>query len=234
MATTLSPLPPFPGIRSEGIEFLRGLREHNEREWFKPRKQTYEDELKGPLRCLVADVARRLDRENVPLTGDPSGSTFRIYRDVRFSNNKAPYKTHVSCVFTRSGSKKDDGVLYVHIEPANSYVAVGFYRKKAKFLRPVRQAIVGEPERFFRMQQQLEANGLTLTHGGNPLKGMPNGFHAHRDSDLADVLRWQSYLVRRPVDDAALDDPTFSEFVVAMGRDGLPLLEYVWQAHERE
>ena len=99
-------LPPFPGFREEAFAFLRDLRQHNERDWFKPRKATYDDELLWPARCLIGELAEALPRAGVPLTGTPKKAPFRIYRDTRFSKNKDPYKTHLGLVLSRDGTKK--------------------------------------------------------------------------------------------------------------------------------
>lgn len=231
--TDLMEYPPFPGFRDEAFKFLRQLDKNNERDWFKPRKDTYVDELRGPLECLIADVARRMHDEELLLTGDPKKSRFRIYRDTRFSNDKRPYKTNVGCVFDRSGRKKKNGVVYVHVEPGNSFLAGGFYQPEVKYLRPVRERIARSPAVFFDLLQRMEENGLPIHSRGDTLTGMPRGFSQYKDDeDLAETLRMKHYLVTREVDDDALQTPDFAEEVVHMGRDALPLLEFVWDAAE--
>lgn len=228
--TDLAALPPFPGFRDEAFAFLRGLKENNRRDWFKARKEVYEDELKGPLECLIADAARRMREENLPLTGNPTESRFRIYRDVRSTDDKRPYKTHVSALLTRTGAKSENGVVYIHIEPGGSFLAAGFYRPRAAYLRPVREAMLRDPEAFRDMLQAMEANGLPVTPDGNTLTGMPQGFAEHRSSEIEEHLRWKTYLVRRDVEDEATQTPGFTEDVVQMARDSRPLLRYVWAA----
>jgi uncharacterized protein (TIGR02453 family) len=222
--------PPFPGFSDAALAFLRALRDHNERPWFKARKAVYEDELKAPFELLIADVARRLDRADLPLTGDPKGSRFRIYRDTRFSDDKRPYKTHLGAVFSRSGAKDDDGVVYVHVEPGGAFFAAGFYQPSAKFLRPVRQAMTAAPEAFHRMLDAMAARDLPVTPDGSTLTGMPRGFAGHRDNPIAEHLRWTRFLARRDVSDEALHSPALAEAVVTFTRDALPLLRYVWHA----
>lgn len=225
-------LPPFPGFGGEAFAFLRALEQNNRRAWFKARKDTYEAEVKGPLECLVADVARRLHSAGLPLTGDPKRSPFRIYRDLRFTDDKRPYKSHASALFDRSGEKAQNGVVYVHVDPGASFLAAGFHRPKASYLRPVRRAIVEEPARFYAMLDDMDANGLPVDPGQETLTGMPRGFSKYRDTELAEHLRWKAYLARRSVSDEELKAPAFAEQVVAMTRDSLPLLEYVWGAHD--
>jgi len=220
--------PPFPGLRDEAFDFLRALAANNRRDWFKPRKAMYEDELKGPLECLIADVARRMAEANLPLTGDPKRSRFRIYRDTRFSNDKRPYKTNLGAVFDRSGRKDKPGMVYVHIEPEGSFLAAGFYQPAVKYLYPVRQAIADDSARFEAMLDTMEARNLPVGPGGDTLTGMPRGFAEYRDTPIADYLQWKNYLVRRDVPDEALRRPDFTDAVVEMAHASLPLLKFVW------
>lgn len=222
--------PPFPGLREEAFDFLRALADNNRREWFKARKATYEDEVKGPMECLIADAARRMAGEDLPLTGDPKRSRFRIYRDTRFSNDKRPYKTNLGVVFDRSGKKKSPGVVYVHVEPGACFLAAGFYHPEVKYLRPVRQSIVDDPDGFERMLATMDERGLPVGPGDDMLTGMPRGFSDYRDTPIADYLRWENYLVRRSVDDDALKQPSFTDDVIEMARASQPLLRYVWRA----
>lgn len=221
--------PPFPGFTPEGLQFLRNLKENNDREWFKPRKAIYDDHLLDPARCLVADFARRAPERDLPLTGDPKRSLFRIYRDTRFSKNKAPYKTHIGLVLSRSGGRKEDGKLYVHIEPGASFVAGGFWRLDPKPLRAVRTRIADAPGAWLDAVAQAEAAGLTVS-AGDPLTRMPRGFEDHAESDVAEWIRARFLSARRSVTDDALLDPAFTETVLDIAAGALPVLEFGWEA----
>ena len=179
-------LPPFPGFRDDAFQFLRDLREHNERDWFKPRKATYDDELLWPARCLVGELAEALPRAGVPLTGNPRKAPFRIYRDTRFSKNKAPYKTHLGLVLSRDGTKKAPGALYVHAEPDGCFLAAGFWQPESPLLRRMRERMINEPDEWLRLAAEAEEAGLSLGHGpAGTLKRMPRGFEEHKDAPVA-------------------------------------------------
>ena len=220
-------LPPFPGFRPEAFAFLRDLAQHNDRDWFKPRKALYEDEVLWPLRCLVADAGQRTAAQGLNLTGDPKQSVFRIYRDTRFSKDKLPYKTHAGAVLSRTGSRKENGVVYVHVQPERCFLGAGFWHPEMPVLRAWRARMVGHPEDFVHLTETLAANGLTL-ETNDTLKRMPRGFEPYADAPLAEQLRWQSFLVTQPVPDEALQTPAFADTVVAFAQAAHPLLAYGW------
>ena len=86
----------FTGFKPAGQRFLGALQRNNDREWFARNKETYETELRAPLAALVEEMDVRLAAFSPEIVGDPKRSLFRIHRDVRFSNDKSPYKTNVA------------------------------------------------------------------------------------------------------------------------------------------
>lgn len=228
----MSPLdapPPFPGFRDTAFAFLRRLADNNERDWFKARKETYEEEVKAPLELLLADGARRLEREGLPLTARPSTSRFRIHRDLRFTDDKTPYKTNVGGVFDRSGEKEANGVVYVHVEPDHCFLAAGFYKPSVSYLRPVRRRIAEQPEQFAEMLDTMKTHGLPVDSMDDTLTGMPQGFSDYRDDEGAPYLKWKHYLTRRSFPDEALQSPSFTDEIVRLTREALPLFQFVWE-----
>jgi len=219
--------PPFPGFRPEAFAFLGDLALHNDRDWFKARKATYEDEVQWPLRCLVVDAAREAGRLQIPLTGDPKHSLFRIYRDTRFSKTKVPYKTSAGAVLSRSGSRKDSGVLYIHFEPGRSFLGAGFWQPESKQLRRWRSRIVEAPDAFRTMVDQVKAGGMEMDPE-DKLKRLPRGFEAYTEADFAPFLKWKSLVAYRKVPDEALHSPAFTAEVVQAMQTALPLLEFGW------
>jgi len=109
--------PSFPGFATADLAFLTGLAAHNDREWFTANRAVYDERLKPALAALIEALNTAFAARDLPLAGDPKKSVFRIHRDVRFSKDKRPYKTHVSATLTRDGQKLSPGLLYVHIEP---------------------------------------------------------------------------------------------------------------------
>jgi uncharacterized protein (DUF2461 family) len=109
--------PSFPGFAAPDLAFLTGLAAHNDREWFTAHRAVYDERLKPTLSALIDALNGAFAARDLPLAGDPKKSVFRIHRDVRFSKDKRPYKTHVSATLTRDGQKLSPGLVYVHIEP---------------------------------------------------------------------------------------------------------------------
>ena len=109
--------PSFPGFAAADLAFLTGLAAHNDREWFTANRAVYDERLKPTLSALIDALNGAFAARDLPLAGDPKKSVFRIHRDVRFSKDKRPYKTHVSATLTRDGQKLSPGLVYVHIEP---------------------------------------------------------------------------------------------------------------------
>ena len=223
-------LAPFPGLTPDAFTFLRQLKRNNDREWFRPRKEVYDEELLEPMRMLVSDLSRRLPETGLPLSGDPRRAVFRIYRDTRFSKNKAPYKTHVAAVLSRDGDKRAPGALYVHVEPGASRIAGGFWRADKDFLGHWRARLAADPDTFLQLVEDAQAAGLTLGTSGSTLTRMPRGFDDQRDNAAADYFRWKGGFSasREDVADDDVQSPTFADTVVETARALAPLLEYGW------
>lgn len=228
MSSSIYEYPPFPGFSDDGLAFLRDLPANNDRDWFEERRSVYEDEVRLPLKFLIADVARRLKDTDLPLTGHPNTSRFRIYRDLRFTDDNRPYKTNVGAVFDRSGEKDTNGVLYVHVEPKTSFVAVGFYQPSVSYLKPIRQAMAEDPERFHTMRRAMDEQDLPVTSMDDTLTGMPRGFSDYRDAEIAPYLKWKHMVAQASYPDDALQSPDFAAEVAHVAQAGRPLLEYVW------
>src|SRR3954471_9240811 len=115
----------FTGFRPEAIQFLVDLAANNDRSWFQPRKAEYEALLKEPLEGLCVALDEEFRARRLPLRADPGRSPFRIYRDVRFSKDKSPYKTHVAASFGWAGDGDDDAPGRSHAD--NVHASGGYF-----------------------------------------------------------------------------------------------------------
>ncbi|MFI5208149.1 MAG: DUF2461 domain-containing protein, partial [Gemmatimonadales bacterium] len=167
------------------LTFLRGLKSHNDRPWFEAHRAGYEAVVKGPMLELIEEMDVRLARFSPEIIGDTRRSMFRIYRDIRFSNDKSPYKTHASCWFYhRDGSRAvgreaagGGAGFYFQIAPGNSFLGGGMWMPPREALLKLRDAIADDPKQFTRI---VADPALVRRFGGLDdeamLKRTPRGF----------------------------------------------------------
>jgi len=223
----------FAGFRPAAFAFFEGLAEHNDPAWFKPKKTVYETEVVAPFRALIEAVGDALRGAAVPLIGDPARGIFRIYRDVRFSPDKRLYKTHQGAVLTRSGNKRDPGLLYLHLAPGESMVAAGFWHPEPPLLSRLRRAIVGDPAEFLAIAEALAAAGSPLASDAR-LSRPPRGFDLAADDPVAGYVCWKSFTAHARLGDAEMQSPDLVDRIVGFARLALPLLEWGWAATDDE
>jgi len=107
----------FAGFSARDLDFLTGLAANNDKTWFTAHRAAYDDGLKPAMGALIAALNTAFAARDLPFEGEAKKNIFRIHRDVRFSKDKRPYKTHVSASLTREGDKMAPGMVYVHVEP---------------------------------------------------------------------------------------------------------------------
>ena len=220
------PLAPFTGFSAAGLNFLRGLDANNEKPWFEANRAIYENEMRAPFASLIAEIAADLSASGLKLQGDPRRALFRLNRDVRFSADKRPYKTHAGAAMTRSGEKLAPGVLYIHIDPAGSFVAAGFFRPDPDVLKPLRDGLIANAAMWARVTKTLSGQGLDLVRE-DVLRNAPRGF-GDVPAALDEDIRLKSWIVRRDLPAALLRTADLVQEIAAFGRDAAPLLKFGW------
>jgi uncharacterized protein (TIGR02453 family) len=223
----------FAGFRPAAFAFFNDLRRHNDPAWFKPRKALYEAEVLAPFRDLIVAVTATLGQAGSPLVGDPGRGIFRIYRDVRFSPDKRLYKTHAGAVLTRSGGRRDPGVLYIHVAPGESMVAAGFWHPEPPLLARLRRAVLGDPEGFLAIAGGLAAAGCPLS-SDERLSRPPRGYEAAKGTPVADYVGWKSFTSHRMLSDGEMQSPTLVDHIADFAHAMRPLLEWGWMAADDE
>jgi uncharacterized protein (TIGR02453 family) len=221
----------FSGFDPKALRLLAALAKHNDRAWFAPRKARFESELLAPLVVLVEDATVALTRAKIPIGGDRKRSIFRIYRDVRFSSDKSPYKTHVSAYLSYDGGRKTPGGIYIHIQPKESFLSIAFYRIEKPMLARWRASMAADPARFTRVLRALEKHRLRLIppeDDEDSLARMPRGFEAHASSPLAPYFRLRNFCTHVDLDDREVTSPTLLARIVDLARAAKPLLEFGW------
>lgn len=211
--------------------FLRELAANNRREWFKANKQRYEDAVLEPaldfieaFRPLLHEVSPHFLADARPV----GGSLFRIYRDVRFSKDKTPYKTHVGMYFRHAdGDSAAAPGFYLHLEPGNVFAGLGLWHPPRESLARIREALVAEPDRWRRavggkrFRERFELSGESL-------KRPPRGYDP--EQPLIDDIKRTSFaaLAKLTQRDATARD--FARRYQTVCHDGAPLVRFLCEA----
>ena len=222
---------PFTGFSRQGIQFLADLAEHNERSWFQPRKAEYERLLKEPLEALCRALGERFEAAGLPLRSDPARSPFRIYRDVRFSADKSPYKTHLSASFPWAGEGGGVGG-YFHLQPGEIFAGGGMWHPEPARLASWRREIVDRPE---EVRRALEDPGFVTTFGtvdGESLKRVPAGFP--KDHPNAHLLRLKDVTFGRRLSDDDVMSATLPDILAEVYAAAVPLLSLLARLEPQE
>ncbi|MGZ6268681.1 MAG: DUF2461 domain-containing protein [Candidatus Limnocylindrales bacterium] len=211
----------FTGFSRDAVQFLVDLALHNERSWFQPRKGEYERLLKGPLEALCAVLGERFEASGLPLRADPSRSPFRIYRDIRFSADKTPYKTHVSASFPWAGEGVGVGA-YFHFQPGEMFAGGGMWHPEPAQLAAWRHAVEND---LGSVQVVLEDPAFASTFGqvsGDRLKRVPTGFAA--DHPGAELLKLKDVTFGRRLSDDDVLSSTLPDLLAGTYTAAVPML----------
>ena len=192
----------FAGMPDEGLAFLEDLEERNTKEFFDANRAVFTEQVQAPFAALVEAAAARL-RRSVPDLGEPK--VFRIYRDLRFSKDKTPYKTSMSASLPSRADQEDGGPgvgtgYYVNVGPAGLYTASGLYHAARPDLERVRAAIA-DPDTGPELEAIL---GKAATKGLDPwldpLQRTPRPWP--KDHPRAGLLKARSLVLNRRHDRA--------------------------------
>lgn len=184
-------------IHKTGFDFLLALKKNNHRDWFNAHKQQYQQEQEQ-LELFAEALLRELNKHDEIETSTGKKSLYRIYRDIRFSNDKTPYKTNWSGNFKRA-TKFRRGGYYFHLEPGNSYIAGGFWAPNPQDLKRIRDEIAFDAA---PLRKILKSKAFTTTFGalkGEQVKTAPKGFDPGHEA--IDLLRFKQFLLIRNFSD---------------------------------
>lgn len=219
----------FIGFDAEALAFLRELGERQDRAWYQENKAVYEVEIRAPLIALVRDLSAELARRKIPLIGDAKKSIFRIHRDTRFSKDKSPFKAHASAALSPNGQKMTPGMLYLHIDPAGSFVASGFWHPDRDVLKKLRDRIASKPTQYHAMLKALENNGLKIEEDEEAAKRLPRGYEQVEDPVIQVALRRLNHVVYQPLNKKQIFSKSLVNTAADFAQSALPLLNYGWK-----
>jgi len=206
-------------IQASTLQFLKDLSANNNREWFQANKDRYESALDN-MKQFARAVENGLGETDLL----ESATLFRIYRDVRFSKDKSPYKNNFGLGLSRA-TKRLRGGYYLQIEPGGSFVGGGFWQPNTEDLKRIRAefAIDDRPIREIMADPDFRKYFDILQ--GEELKTAPQGFD--RDHPAIDLLRKKSFVVKRNFTDAAVTDDSFLQEVTHTFRAMRPYFDYM-------
>ncbi len=191
-------------IYQESIEFLKDLAENNNREWFAANKERYDKARENVIdfTAKVLDSVRKIEAgmdENL----DAKKCVMRIYRDIRFSKNKAPYKNNFGVSLPTSGLKGGGVEYYLHIQPGNSFIGGGYWMPEAPHLKAIRQEIdynAADLKKIIDDKQFVEMFGDFRKQ--EQLKSVPKGYEP--DNENIDLLKLKSFIAWHKLEDKEL------------------------------
>ena len=178
----------FDGFYEETVYFFKELKEHNNRQWFDQNRDLYEEYVMNPARSFIVEMGARLKEISPDIIGDPriNKSIFRINRDVRFSKDKSPYKTHMGIVFWDGiMPRMESSVFYFHLESSNVLLGAGMYRFTKTQLEEYRNSVVHK--RFGKQLSDIytKVSGKGFEFGGKNYKKIPRGFDPeHKNAEF--------------------------------------------------
>ena len=187
--------PPFEGFPREGIAFMKRLKRNNNRTWFEKHKNEYESFVKLPMQSLIAALQPHFQKFGPEFDVNPKRSLFRIYRDVRFSKDKTPYKTHAAAHFVLRGKPKgvEGSGYYLHIEPGEVYLGGGIYMPDGDQLKKIRRSIADHSDQFLGILHQTRFKKEFGKLEGEKLHRVPQGYEA--DHPMAEWLKQKQFFV---------------------------------------
>lgn len=216
-------------LNKETLRFLEELTDNNVREWFDENRDRYQT-AKADVAQLVEQLIAGITEFDGGLVGtEAKKSMFRIFRDVRFSKNKAPYKTNMGAWMARDGRKSPWAGYYLHIEPGGkSFLAGGCYMPPSPILKGIREAVDYEPEALRAIIADAAFQEKFGELEGAKLKTAPKGY----DKELPhiDLLRHKSFVVSQPLSDKMLTSKNFIAHAQEVYQAMLPLNTFLNKA----
>ena len=210
----------------KAIAFLRALKRNNDRAWFKARKEQYELLLRAPLIEVIDQLAKDFRSFAPDVVAHPKTSIYRIYRDTRFSENKAPLKTNVAAVFPCRGLGKHQGAgLYFEIAHDWVWAGGGMYAPDTSQLQAVREHISTNHRRVRTIVESPAFKRQVGTLEGERLQRVPRGFA--KDHPAADLLKHRQFLAGREFPAAFASSPSFYPDLLKVFKTIAPLVAFL-------
>lgn len=217
-------------LQTDTFKFLSELAQNNERDWFDENRSRYQD-AKADVIQLISGVQQQLTDTLPELALQPAKDTlFRIFRDVRFSKDKTPYKKHFGAYLSQGGRKWEGAGIYLHVEPGNSFLSAGMWEPQPALLKAVRQeldynweewqGIIGQAA-FKKHFKQWEDTDRKIT---------PRGYEANNPA--IEFIKRKSIIATMPVSEVMLQKSGVEKVLSGSIRSAVPLLSFLNRAFD--
>ena len=213
-------------IESFVFDFLLDLEQNNNRDWFQQNKKRYDAALKN-VQEFITQVITGISAFDASVSGqDAKSCIFRIYRDVRFSHNKTPYKTHFGAYIAPGGRKGGDAGYYIHIQNNMSFVVGGLWSPEPAVLKRIREEIYYAPEELVGIVTDKK---FKFVFGAlseeDSLKKPPKNYPA--DFEHINLLKYKHFCAEKPVSNAEVTAADFLEKCLQIMEVSAPLVKYM-------
>ncbi|MBK8848251.1 MAG: DUF2461 domain-containing protein [Bacteroidetes bacterium] len=212
------------------LDFLVKLKKNNNREWFEKNKPTFLL-MKSEVESLMEEVLKACSKTDASLKDiDSKKTVFRIYRDVRFSKDKSPYKSHMGAIISKGGKENKTTGFYIHIEPGGSFMAAGAWQPDAPLLKKIRQEIDYNTTDFKKIIANKKFQNYWGELENHRLSNPPKGYDkSHPDIEL---LKLTSYIFSHKINDAQLTGKTLVKEIADGYKIITPFLQFINTALE--
>jgi uncharacterized protein (TIGR02453 family) len=206
-------------ISKSTIDFLKAIRENNNKPWFEANKDTYLT-AKDEFKIFAEDLRSLMDKHDLL----EKHKIFRIYRDVRFSKDKTPYKSNMSIGFTRA-TKALRGGYYLHVEPGNIFAGGGFWAPETKDLKRIRDEFATSDKEIREIINNQDFIKHFGTLQGEGIKTAPRGFD--KNHPAIDLIRKKQFVVMKPFSEQEVMSENFAREVDITFQAMRPFFDYM-------
>ena len=215
-------------IEKATFDFLNNLKENNNREWFQDHKSEYDAALQN-VTSFIEQIIVKLSGLDPHINQEISAKKclFRIYRDVRFSKNKDPYKSWFAAGISVDGRKLAGPEYYIHIEPNGTFIAVGYWRPEKNHLEAIRQEIDYSSEEFFKALKKGGWKAEDLS-SEDKLQRPPAGYAG--DNEHIELLKHRSFILSTNLSRKEMESSKALETVISSYATMIPFKEFIHQA----
>jgi len=216
-------------ITKETLDFLKKLQKNNDRDWFTKNKKLF-DNANHNIVALTDHLIGQIAKFDPEVAGlDPKACVFRIYRDVRFSKDKSPYKTNLGAYISPGGRKSMRPGYYFHLQPGNSFMAGGKHLPDGPECLKIRIAIADNTAEFLKIVEKKSFREAFGQLNGERLRSAPKGFDPeHKASKYLKLKEFMAFTELR--DDKFVIDPEFPKVLVKLAREMYPLVAFLRRA----